>query len=65
MEAVAVAGLDGAEDHGCADNEGDDMADRPDVLTDGDDTDGEAHRKTGLNSLLDDAADQEYEIPRD
>ena len=61
VEAVAVAGLDVAEDHGRADDEGDDVADGPDLLADGDDTDGEAHGKACLDSLLDDAADQEDE----
>ena len=56
-----VAGLDVAEDHGSADDQGDDVADRPDLFADGNDTDGEAHGKTGFDSLLDDAADQEDE----
>ena len=37
------------------------MTDGPDLLADRNDTDGEAHGKTGLDSLLDDAADQEHE----
>ena len=56
-----VAGLDGAEDHGRTDDQRDNMADGPDVLADGNDTDGEAHGKTGFHCLLNDAADQEYE----
>ena len=61
VEALDVARLDGAEDHGRAHDQGDDVTDGPDLLADRNDTDGEAHGKTGLDSLLDDAADQEHE----
>ena len=61
VEALDVARLDGAEDHGCAHDQRNDMADGPDLFADGNDTDGEAHGKTGFHSLLDDAADQEDE----
>ena len=61
MEALDVARLDGAEDHGRADDQRDDVADRPDLFADRNNTDGEAHGQTGFNSLLDDAADQEDE----
>ena len=61
VEALDVARLDGAEDHRRAHDQGDDVTDGPDLLADRNDTDGEAHGKTGLDSLLDDAADQEHE----
>ena len=61
VEALDVARLDGAEDHGCAHDQRNDVADGPDLFADGNDTDGEAHGKTSFHSLLDDAADQEDE----
>ena len=61
VEALDVARLDGAEDHGCAHDQRNDVADGPDLFADGNDTDREAHGKTGFHSLLDDAADQEDE----
>ncbi len=49
------------KDHRRAHDQGDDVTDGPDLLADRNDTDGEAHGKTGLDSLLDDAANQEHE----
>ena len=61
MEALDVARLDGAEDHGRAHDQRNDVSDGPDLFADGNDTDGKAHGKTCFHSLLDDAADQEDE----
>ena len=61
VEALHIGRLDRAEDHGGTHDEGDDMADRPDLFADGDDTDGEAHGQARLDGLLNNAADQEHE----
>lgn len=61
VEAVPIAGLDVAEDHGRADDQADDMANRPDILAHGEYTHGEAHGHALLHGLLDDAADEEDE----